>query len=152
MVIYFSRSRKTEVFAKVLGEMKGLPLFELRSELNEMPNFRFMLKALRLALFGKTFSVDRMPESLPEEIFVCSPIWGGNVTPPVKYFLQHAKLKDVRVNILLTASMPTDNYIKKAEKLLENTSCLAGNVCIFATNSKEAPDEDLIREHLKEAL
>ena len=152
MVIYFSRSKKTEVFAKVLGEMKNLPLFELRSELNEMPTFRFMFKALGLALFGKTFPVDKMPESLPEEIFICSPIWGGNIAPPVKYFLQHAKIKDVRVNVLLTASMPTDNYIKKTEKLLKNISCLAGNVCIFAINSKETPDEDIVKEHLKEAL
>ena len=153
MVIYFSRSKKTEVFAKVLGETKNLPLFELRSELNEMPTFRFVLKALGLTLRGKSYTVDKMPDNLPEEIFVCSPVWGGNVAPTVKYFLQNADIANVKVNILLTASMPTDKYVKNAEKLLEKTTCLAGNVCIFATSSKEAlPDADIIREHLKEAL
>ena len=153
MVIYFSRSKKTEVFAKVLGEMKSLPLFELRSELNEMPAFRFILKALGLAVFGKGFPVDKMPGSLPEEIYVCSPVWGGNVAPPVKYFLQNAKVQGVLVNIVLTASMPTDKYVRNAERLLDGLSCLAGKVLIFATSSKEPePDADIIREHLKDAL
>ena len=153
MVIYFSRSKKTEVFAKVLGETKNLPLFELRSELNEMPTFRFIFKALGLTLQGKSYPVNKMPENLPEEIFVCSPVWGGNVVPTVKFFLQNADIANVKVNILLTASTPTDKYVKNAEKLLEKTPCKAGNVCIFATSSKEAlPDADIIREHLKEAL
>ena len=153
MVIFFSRTRKTEVFARVLGEMRNLPLFELRSDLNEMPAFRFILKALWLVVCGKNFPTTNMPKNLPEEIYVCTPIWGGAVSPPVKYFLQNAELTNIKVNILLTASMPSDKYVKNAEKLLEDTSCLAGNVYIFVTSSKETlPDADIIREHMKEVL
>ena len=153
MVIYFSRSKKTEVFAKVLGEIKNLPLFELRSELNEMPTFRFLFKALWLVIRGKGFLQSNMPAGLPEEIYVCTPVWGGQVASPVRFFLQNAEITNVRVNILLTASMPTDKYVKNAEKLLGDTSCLAGKVRIFATSSKETlPEADIIREHLREAL
>ena len=153
MVIYFSRSKKTEVFAKVLGEIKNAPSFELRSDLNEMPTFRFILKALWLAIRGKSFPVNEMPKELPEVIYVCSPVWGGNVAPPVRYFLQNAELANITVNILLTASMPTDKYTKNATELLAKTSCIAGKVCIFATSDKETlPDADIVREHLKDAL
>ena len=153
MVVYFSRSKKTKVFASVLGEMKNLPLFELRTDLNEMPTFGFIFKALWLTIRGKSFPVDKLPESLPDEIYVCSPVWGGNVAPPVKYFLQNAEITNVKVNILLTASMPTDKYVKNAEKLLEKTSCIAGSACIFATSSKEdLPEADVVREHLEEAF
>ena len=153
MVIYFSRSKKTEVFARVLGEIKNLPLFELHSLLNEMPTFRFVIKALWLTIRGKGFPVNKMPENLPEEIYVCSPVWGGNVASPVKYFLQNADIINIKVNILLTASTPTDKYVKNAKKLLEKASCKVGSVCIFATSSAETlPDTDIIREHLKEAL
>ena len=153
MVIYFSRSKKTEVFARVLGETKNLPLFELRSELNEMPTFRFVVKALWLTVRGKIFPVNNMPENLPEEIYVCSPVWGGNIAPTVKYFLQNADITNIKVNILLTASMPTDKYVKNTAKLLENTSCIPGDVFIFATSSAETlPDAEIIREHLKEVM
>ena len=153
MVIYFSRSKKTEVFARVLGEIKSLPLFELRSDLNEMPTFRFVIKALWLTIRGTVFPVVKMPEHLPEEIYVCSPVWGGSVVPTVKYFLQNADITNVKVNILLTASMPTDKYVKKAASLLEQTSCKSGDVFIFATSSAETlPDADIIREHLKEVI
>ena len=153
MVVYFSRSKKTEVFAKVLGEIKDLPLFELRTKLNDLPTLRFIFHALWLTVRGKVFPVEKMPENLPEEIFVCSPVWGGNVAPPVKYFLQNADITNVKVNILLTASMPTDKYVRNVERLLEKTSCLAGTVCIFATSSTEArPDAEIIKEHMKEAM
>ena len=153
MVIYFSRSKKTEVFAKVLGDMNNSPLFELRSDLNEMPIFRFICKALGLVIRGKSYPVDKMPENLPEEIHVCSPVWGGEIAPNMKYFLQNAKLSNIKVNILLTASTPTDKYIKKAEKFLQNISCIAGKVCIFATSRNEAlPDADIIKEHMKETM
>ena len=153
MVVFFSRSRKTEVFARVLGEIKDLPLFELRSELNEMPTFRFVIKALWLTIRGKIFPVDKMPENLPEEIYVCSPVWGGDIAPTVKYFLQNADITNVKVNIVLTASTPTDKYIKHAVNLLERTLCISGDVFIFATSSAETlPDADIIREHLKEVL
>ena len=153
MVIYFSRSKKTEVFAKVLGETKNMTLFELRSQLNEMPTFRFVLKALWLTIRGKVFPVDKMPEELPEEIYVCSPVWGGSITPTVKYFLQNTDISNTKVNILLTASTPTDKYVKNAAKLLEETKCISGDVFIFATSSAETlPDADIIREHLKEVM
>ena len=153
MVIYFSRSKKTEVFARVLGEIKSLPLFELRSELNEMPTFRFVIKALWLTIRGKIFPVDKIPEHLPNEIYVCSPVWGGSVAPTVKYFLQNADIANIKVNILLTASTPTDKYVKNAASLLKQTSCIAGDVFIFATSSAETlPDADIIREHMKELL
>ena len=150
MVIYFSRSKKTEVFAKVLGEMKNLPLFELRSELNEMPTFGFIFKALWLTVRGKSFPVDKMPESLPDEIYVCSPIWGGNVAPTIKYFLQNADITNVKVNILLTASMPTEKYAIKAAKLLEKTSCIAGEIYLFVTSSAESqPDTEVIKMQME---
>ena len=153
MVIYFSRSKKTEVFAKVLGDIKNMPLFELRAELNDLPTFRFIFKALRLVVRGKSHPVDKMPDSLPEEIFVCAPVWGGGIASPVKFFLQNAKLSDIKVNILLTASTPTDKYVKNAEKFLQSISCAAGKVFIFATSSNEIlPDADIIKEHMKETM
>ena len=151
MVLFFSRSRKTEVFAKVLGEMKQMPLYELKSELNDMPTFKFVLKAISLAVRGKSSPVINMPESLPEEIYVCSPIWAGSAALPVKYFLQNAELSNIKVNILLTASTPTHQYVEKAEKLLGKIPCIAGDVSIFATG-RGKPDAETLREHLGELM
>ena len=153
MVIYFSRSKKTEVFAKILSDVKQMPLFQLSSDLNEMRTFPFIFKALWLVIRDKSHPVKKIPESIPEEIYVCSPVWGGKVAAPVKFFLQNAELSNTKINILLTASTPTDKYVKNAEKLLQNTSCIPGNVNLFAANSKEdVTDVEIIKEHMKELM
>ena len=155
MVVYFSRSKKTEVFAKVLAELRGgLPLFELRSEMNDMPTMRFVSRALWLTVRGKSEPVEKMPGELPGEVFLCSPVWGGHVSPQARYFVENASLSDVRLNILLTASMPTGKYVKNAEKLLQSVSCIPGNVWIFASTSGKdtLPDAQIIEEHMKEIM
>ena len=151
MVVYFSRSGKTEVFAKVLSSLRSMVLFELRSDLNRVPTMRFVLRAMWLTARKRSVPVAGMPGELPKEIYVCSPVWGGHVAPPVRFFFQNARLSDVTVNILLTASMPTLKYVRNAEKFLQGVDCIPGKVWIFAT-SKELPDAEAIEEQMKEIM
>ena len=152
MVVYFSRSKKTEVFAKELAALENMPLFELRSELNEMSTFRLIFKVLSLGIRGKSSPVYEMPGSYPEKIYVCSPVWAGGLAPPVKYFLQNADLAKTEVNVLLTASTPTDKYVKEADTFLKSIACIHGNTNIFATSMKVMPEADVVREHIKELM
>ena len=152
MVVYFSRSKKTEVFAKVLAEIENMPLFELRSELGDISTFRLILKVLSLGLRGKDSPVFEMPKSLPGKIYVCSPVWAGSFALPVKYFLQNADLSGTEVNALLTASTPTDKYVNEANRFLHGIPCIPGKTLIFATSMKSMPEDDVVREHIKELL
>ena len=152
MILYYTYTQKTKVFAQALSEVLDLPIYELKAPLNDKSGFGFMFNALRLTFAGKTSPITNMPGALPPEIFVCSPIWGGGVAAPARYFLENADLQRTRVNLVLTASTPTVKYEQRAYEYLNKIGCIPGDVYLFATNSKIMPDADVLKEQLRDIL
>lgn len=152
MVLFFSRGKKTKVFAEALGEILGQEIYELESELNDKGSVGFLIKALGLIFSAKGYPVSNMPQSVPEEIFLCSPIWGGQLAAPPKFFLDNAELKNTTVNLLLTASVPLEKYRLNALKELNKIPCKPGEAYIFAASSKVLPEKETIKEQLREIL
>ena len=152
MIIYYTRSNKTKVFAEALQDILDMPLHELKSDLNDMGNLKFIIKAIGMVFSGKGHPVTNMPENVPEEIYLCGPIWGGRLVGPPRYFLNNADLSKTKVNLLLTASTPVEKYKKQAWESLTQINCVPGNAYIFATDSKNMPERDVIVQQLTEIL
>lgn len=150
MVFYYSRSGKTKIFAEALGEVTGREVYGLESELDKKGDFRFIFKALGMAFSGKSCPITNMPDTVPEEIFLCTPVWGGRVAGPPKFFLEN--IKNTTVNLLLTANVPVEKYKNTALELLNKMPCTAGKVYIFATSDKVPPEPETIKEQLREIL
>ena len=151
MILYYTRSQKTKVFAEALGEILSQPVCELESDINEIKNLKFLAKALGMVFSGKEYPVSNMPKDLPAEIYVCFPIWGGRLVGPAKYFLQNANLGKTKVNLLMTASTPVEKYRTRALDELAKINCIPGEAYIFAT-SEGLPEMDVAIEHLREVL
>jgi len=151
MILYYTRSQKTKVIATALHEVLGLPLHELQSDLNEKKNVRFLFNAIRMVLSYNGYPVTNMPDIITPEIYVCSPIWGGRLVGPARYFLDNADLSNTKVNIVLTASTPVEAYKARALESLSNISCIPGEGYIFATD-KHLPEKDIVIDQLRELL
>ena len=152
MVLYYTFKQKTKIFAETLGDVLNQPVYGLESDLNDKAGFRFMFSALMTCFTRKSYPISNMPGSVPPEIFVCSPIWGGEMAAPVKYFLENSDLRGVKVNILLTASIPTGKYRQKALAFLNKIPCQQGEAYIFATADKIMPEKEVLREQLRDML
>ena len=150
MILYYTYKQKTKIFAKSLGKVLGYQVHELESSISKKSGLRFMIHALKLIFTRKTYPVDNMPAVIPGEIFVCSPVWGGHIAAPCKYFLEKSDLKKTTVNLVLTAGIPTHQYKKAAEKYLRTLDCVPGTVHLFATSNKIMPDEEVLAEQLCE--
>ena len=100
MILYYTRSNKTKVCAEALHDVTGLPLYRLESDLNEKTGFRFIFKVLQLVFTGKDYPISNMPTDLPDEIYLCGPIWGGQLAGPLLYFLNNMNSRKCRVNLL----------------------------------------------------
>jgi len=148
MILYYTYKQKTKVFAQALSDILGLPVYELESDINSRSSFGFMFKALRLTFGRKAYPVN-MPDAIPSEIYVCSPVWGGRVAAPVKYFLENMDLRDTKVNLLLTASVPAEKYKTAAQEYLRNLGCNTGEVYLFHTSDKFMPERDVLAEQLR---
>ena len=151
LVIYYTHKQKTKIFAESFGNVLNLPVYELEADINNKSTLMFLFKALNLTFTGKTTPVNNMPQDLPMEIFVCSPIWGGKLAAPVRYFLENINLQRTVVNLVLTASVPTEKYKQSALEYISKL-CIPGKVFLFATNDKVKPDGDVLVEQLQEIL
>ncbi|MCL2217033.1 MAG: hypothetical protein FWB91_08455 [Defluviitaleaceae bacterium] len=152
MVLYYTRSKKTKIFAEALAEVMQMPVRELESDLNDKSTFGFMIKALGMAFGGRGYPVKNMPESIPGEIYLCGPVWGGQMVGPPRYFLDNANLTDTKVNLLLTAGVPVEKYRRKALDYLNRIPCKPGEAYIFAASDKVPPEPETIKEQLREIL
>jgi len=152
MIFYYTKSQRTKVFAQILGELKGQSTYELMADINKKSSFGFFISALWQSITNKTTAVTNMPKDIPNEIFVCAPIWAERLATPAKYFIENANLQGVRVNLLLTANNPTEKYKQTAFEYLRTFSCIPGDIVLFATSGKAMPDEEIVREHLSNLL
>lgn len=151
MILYYTYKQKTKVFAESLGEVLNLPTYELKADINNKSKFGFVFTALKLAFTGKTSPISNIPGNLPDEIFVCGPIWGGKVAAPVKYFFENTALERTKVHLLLTAGIPTEKYRSTADDYLRKF-CIPGDVHLFATNDKIMPEKEILVEQLRKIL
>jgi len=152
MILYYTYSQRTKVFAESLGQVLNLPVRELKSDINKKSAFGFIFTALRLTFSGKGTPVNNMPEAIPDEVYVCSPIWGGKAAAPIKYFLENIDLQNKKVHLLLTANIPTEKYRQRALEYLQKLPCIPGDVHLFATSDKVMPEADVIKEQLCQIL
>lgn len=152
MIFYYSRGGKTKIFAQALGEVTENAAFELESDLNKKGDVGFIVKALVLTFSGKSFPVSNIPAEMPEEIWLCSPIWGGGIAAPAKFFLENADLRNTMVNLLVTASTPVEKYRKNALEFLNKIPCKPGRALIFAASEKVPPEIETIEEQLRDML
>ena len=151
MIYYYTASQKTKVFAEALASIKNQPLYELKTTLNNKSKFKFMMHSLYLAVTGKAYPVSNMPGTVDAgEIFVCCPVWGGNIAAPAWFFLNNAQLTNIRVHLLLTCGSVTgaERYKKKSLDSLRLVDCIPGQAYVFATTGT-LPEPDIVFEHIR---
>ncbi len=151
MILYYTATQKTKIFAEALGEVTGLPVYRLESKLERKNKFLFMIQTLFLIGAGKLYPVENIPNKIEAgEIYLCSPIWGGRMAGPARYFLNSAVMKGKKVNLLITSAGDGEGYRKKAEEDIKLAGCVPGGIYSFV--AVKNPEKDVIAEQLKEML
>ena len=151
MIYYFTRSQKSKVAAEALSEVTGLPLYALVASINDAKGFLFGWKAVTSIMSSKGCEVSNLPTEVPREIYLCGPIWVGEMAGPLKNFLTNVKLTGVKVNVLLTGMQPAEENRRRALKVLGKSGCEVGAVYMMAT-TKEMPEKTLFCEQLRDLM
>ncbi|MCL2501002.1 MAG: hypothetical protein FWE90_11825 [Defluviitaleaceae bacterium] len=151
MIFYYTRTQKTKIAAEALHDITGLPLYALSSDIHEVKGIRFAWRAVRSIIGTKGYPVSNMPVSVPDEIYLCGPIWVGEPAGPLKYFVRNVDLSGKTVNLLLTGMQPTEENRESARKCLVKAGCQPGGIYMIATQ-KELPEKEIVTEHLREML
>ena len=151
MILYYSRTQKTALAAQALHEITGLSLYALESDINDLKGVKFGWNALRSVISKKGYPVKNLPGSVPDVVYLCGPIWAGEMAGPLKYLLTQVDFSNTTVNVLLTGMQPSEQNRVSALKCLTASGCQPGDVYLMAT-SKEMPEKEILVEHLRELL
>ena len=157
MIFCYTATRKTKVYAEVLGAILNSPVYMLKSDLDPVGDFTLGLiaRSLWLTITRKSTPVINMPsgDSFNEdEIHICCPVWGGYPAAPIRFFLENAPIKGKKVHMIITAGVSHIKYIDNAKKMLTDAGCTAGNVEVFATDSKAPIERDVIESHIRQLM
>ncbi|MCL2350944.1 MAG: hypothetical protein FWC55_00270 [Firmicutes bacterium] len=156
MIVCYSKTGKTKVFAEELSKLTGMKLFELAEERPHkgfFGSFRGAWDAVR----GKESKVKALPDLAGvKKIFVCSPIWAGSVAPAARYFMNHADLTGVEVSFLTTCGNP-GGCRKYADDALaafaaSGKNGVPGAAYGFVTAGKKPVDRETIREQMRKMI
>ena len=154
MIIYFSWKGYTRTYALELAALSNDTAFEL-VEKKKRSRYLGLLAGGFQSVLRKEAEVTEIPDlDKVNEIYVCSPIWAAGITPATRYFINHAPLKSVKVNFLLTCAKidQHEEYRKGAFKALQGTGAEEGAAYVFACPTKEVLDIETVRNHIKKVI
>ena len=154
MVVYYSLSGSTRVYAEVLAELLNDEVFELREK---KPRLGFLgkLRGMFEVLLGASVELEELPDiKANKPVFICSPVWAGNFTPAVVEFIKKTDLQHRKVNVLLTCGniLKREAYKKKVTRVLRSQGYTVGFAQAYVCDMKRAPDRVTVRKHLKKLV
>jgi len=151
VIVYYSRKGHTRAYAIELAALSNDTAYELIERKKSSGFFG----ALFQSVLKKEAEVTEMPNlDKISEVYVCSPIWASGIAPAARYFINHAPLKDVKVNFLLTCAKidQHEEYRKAALETLEGTGAEEGAAYVFACPMKEEVDIETVRKHIQKVI
>ena len=154
MVIYFSWSGNTKAYAEELANRLGLTTFRLEEKTKRKGKISF-IKGCFQGVLKKEIPVIEMPDiSNYSELFICTPIWSTGPAPAIRYFLNKANIKNVKIHFIFTYGGMTEPAIfkKSTLELLRNKGCIIGEMHAFTATFKQQPDAKIIKENINEVI
>lgn len=107
IIVYYSRTLNTHILAKYLQSLIGADLARIQTTQNYPANYQ------RLVELSAQQSADGIlpplqPRALDlrsyDNIFIATPLWNGDICPPIKSFLRSANLGDRAISLIITSA------------------------------------------------
>ena len=154
MIFCYSASQNSKVYAEVLSGIVDHPVQMLHANMPEPNRLAFAVRAIWSTLTKKAVPIINMPVADNfagfDEIYICGPIWGGQPAGPLRYFARNIPAK--KVHMILTAGLSHVKYATKGKQMLADAGHTPGFVEVFAVNSKEEIERDVIESHIRELM
>ncbi|MCL2015521.1 MAG: hypothetical protein FWG68_04665 [Defluviitaleaceae bacterium] len=154
MIFYYSATEKSKLYAEILAKILDRKTYKLESALDGVTGKTFFIKGVWKAVTNAEVPILNMPPAdsfSDDNVYLCSPIWGGKPAPPIKYFLRNAPLANKTVNMICVSGSGFSSHKENTEKFLQTVNCTVGNVQIFAANYATT-DTEIIEEHIRELM
>ncbi len=146
LVIYYSFEGNTRFIAQEIAQGLGADILELKP--------KYELKAhgfMKYVLGGRQVCFGKRPELLPLEkqpeeydlLFIGTPIWAWNYTPPLNTFFSQVKLKNKKIALFCCCKSQPGKTLETMEQRLKGNEIIGEKVFF-------QPADEGIKEKVKE--
>ncbi len=154
MILYYSLSGNTKMYADILSVLTNEPIYPI---IEKTPRSGTLGKARGIVESILNLSVPIEPINVDQTgraIYICAPIWAGNIAPAVRTYIKNTNLQGKKINLILTCSeiINQESYRKKAEEIIILARCTPGFVHSFVCDKRFQPEPDVVRKHLKKLV
>jgi flavodoxin len=117
LVVYYSRSGNSEVFARALGNHLGTDVQEIHDRKDRSGTWGFISSALD-STFGSEADIEPLHPDLRayKTIVLVSPIWNWKLCTPIRTFIDKNNLHGKEVLVVTTANIDVKKYDKYGDE------------------------------------
>lgn len=107
IIVYYSRTLNTHILAKYLQSLIGADLARIQTTQNYPANYQRLVE-LSAQQSAEGIFPPLQPHTLDlrgyDNIFIATPLWNGDICPPIKSFLHSADLGDRAISLIITSA------------------------------------------------
>lgn len=151
-IVYYSKNQNTEIVAEMLAEKYKGRIFVLEEIGNRKGLFGFIKSGFQAAT-GKQSKLSNSPwKELDgfDKLYLCTPVWAGNITPAMNTFMANADLTGKEITIVTVMADPDLRNIDKTHKCFSDLVVKKGGTvskCIGLNGSSPFKQGDKV--HIK---
>ncbi len=147
IVLYYSRTRKTEVAAKAIADKTSSKIVEIK----DLKNRKGLLGWIRAAMDARSMKTTQIdPDTINiadyDTIFLGTPTWAGKPAPAINTVIKNFEIRGK--DVVLFVTLGGDNYKNMLQLISKEVEDHGGNVIktIAITKSNNKTDADIINE------
>ncbi|MFH1722548.1 MAG: flavodoxin [Candidatus Altiarchaeota archaeon] len=147
LVVYFSKTGNTKFVAEEVFKASGADIEEIVEEEKRKDGFISYMMAGRDGMMKKKTKIQKTQKNPDnyETIYIGSPVWGFNLAPAIRSYLDKNKIKDKKLALFCTMGGTGDKQLFSSIKELIPENQILGELSIKESDLK---DKEKIKEKI----
>lgn len=114
-IVYYSKNGNTEIVAELLAEKYHGRVFVLEEKCRRKGLFGFIKSGFQALAKKQSVLLNTPWKELKDYdiLYLCTPIWAGNITPAMNTFMANADLTDMEITIV---TVQADTQLERSER------------------------------------
>lgn len=121
-IVYYSKNGNTKILAELLAQKYDGKIITLEEKGKRNGLFGFIKSGFQAATRKQSRLIGTPWDCIAEfdKLYLCTPIWAGNITPAMNTFMANASLANKEVTIVTVMADPKLNGVEKAHGYLSD--------------------------------
>ena len=121
-IVYYSKNGNTKILAELLAEKYDGKIINLEEKEKRKGILGFLKSGFQASKRKQSKLINTPWDEISnfDKLYICTPIWAGNITPAMNTFMANADLTNKEIIIVTVMADPKLNGVEKSHKYLSD--------------------------------